>query len=168
MCHLTTNKQTQELGANLPAQAKRTTLIGMSTVVVIVLLLGVGVAALPVQLAHIFSDDPKIVQLFKDIRYPLAVVMSLMNLSVALERIPISMGRTKTVLIVGLIGSWIGQVPGVYLLTKFWKADLVALFTGMGVGYAIICIMYIVSIARTDWSKAAMEAQERAEAKKKK
>ena len=54
-----------------------------------------------------------------------------MNLSVALERIPMAMGRTKTVLIIGLIGSWAGQIPGVFLLVNFWKRDLVGLFCGM-------------------------------------
>jgi len=54
-----------------------------------------------------------------------------MNFSVALERIPVAMGRTKTVLIIGLIGSWLGQVPGVFLFTIFWRHDLVGLFTGM-------------------------------------
>ena len=33
-----------------------------------------------------------------------------MNFSVFLERIPVSMGRTKTVFYAGLAGSWIGQV----------------------------------------------------------
>lgn len=54
-----------------------------------------------------------------------------MNFSVALERIPIAMGHTRTVLIIGLIGSWAGQIPGVFLLTHFWRKDLVGLFTGM-------------------------------------
>ncbi len=157
----------------------------------------------------------------------------LMNFSVALERIPMAMGQTRTVLIIGLIGSWAGQVPGVFLLVHFWRQDLVGLFTGMvgagcfcvflfaavlvivvfcsdflfllgadllftttattttttttttattattttattttttttiqAVGYGAICIMYIVSIARTDWTKSAKEARERAEVKK--
>jgi Na+-driven multidrug efflux pump len=49
--------------------------MGMSTVFVIVTLLGVAVAALPRQLAQIFSEDPTIIDLFEQIRYPLAVVM---------------------------------------------------------------------------------------------
>jgi hypothetical protein len=55
----------------------------------------------------------------------------LMNLSVALEAIPQAMGRTRAVLVIGLIGSWAGQVPGVFALVYLWRKDLVGLFTGM-------------------------------------
>ena len=44
-----------------------------------------------------------------------------MNLSVALERIPVAVGKTKIVLYMGLIGSWVGQVPGVALCVYFWR-----------------------------------------------
>ena len=33
------------------------------------------------------------------------------------------MGRTKLVMNVGLLGSWAGQVPCVYLCTRYWRHD---------------------------------------------
>ena len=56
------------------------------------------------------SNDVSLLDKFEEIRVPLAVVTTLMNFSVALERVPVAMGRTKVVLFFGLIGSWIGQV----------------------------------------------------------
>ena len=42
---------------------------------VLVVLLGVAVALLPKPLAEIFSADPRVIELFVEIRYPLAGVM---------------------------------------------------------------------------------------------
>ena len=65
----------QDLGRGQPAAAKRSTLIGMSVIFVIVLILGVLVALLPAQLAEIFSADPVIIAFFVEIRFPMAAVM---------------------------------------------------------------------------------------------
>eukprot|EP00750_Incisomonas_marina_P028647 INCI6801.2.p1 GENE.INCI6801.2~~INCI6801.2.p1 ORF type:complete len:453 (-),score=63.76 INCI6801.2:627-1985(-) len=65
----------KDLGRGQPAAAKRSTLIGMSVIFVIVLILGVLVALLPAQLAEIFSADPVIIAFFVEIRFPMAAVM---------------------------------------------------------------------------------------------
>ena len=65
-------------------------------------------------------------------------IQALMNCGSTLDRIAISIGKAKAVLIVGLIGSWLGQVPGVLLLTFLWRRDLVGLFTGMAAGYVVV------------------------------
>ena len=65
----------QMLGKNHPARAKRSTIIGLGVILVLVCLLGVGVALLPEDLARIFSSDEHIIDLFVEIRYPLAIVM---------------------------------------------------------------------------------------------
>ena len=82
---------------------------------------------------------------------PLAVTTVLMNFSVALERIPSAMGKARVVLIMGLIGSWVGQVPGVFIAVNFWRRDLVGLYTGMAAGYGLLCLLFVVFISRVSW-----------------
>lgn len=36
----------------------------------------------------------------------------------------------------------IAQVPGVIICTKYWRDDLVGLYTGMAIGYAACCLLY--------------------------
>ena len=56
--------------------------------------------------------------------------------------------RTKEVFWMGFIASWGGQVPAVLLLTKYWRNDLVGLYTGMAIGYIILAILYSVIVLR--------------------
>lgn len=78
----------------------------------------------------IFTSDVEFVTLFEQSKFPFVITLILMNLSVALERIPYSMGRTKEVFWFGLVASWAGQVPAVILLTKYWRNDLHGLYSG--------------------------------------
>ncbi len=48
----------------------------------------------------------------------------------------------------GFIASWGGQVPAVFLLTKYWRNDLVGLYTGMAIGYILLAILYAVIVLR--------------------
>ena len=66
-------------------------------------------------LGQIFTSDEESLKLFEDIRIPLAAMMVVMNMAVLLEKVPMAMKRAKEVLIVGVIGSWVGQVPLVIL-----------------------------------------------------
>eukprot|EP00854_Cymbomonas_tetramitiformis_P014638 gene14638-17293_t len=118
--------------------AKFTAFVGTVVAVAVLIVLGFIVYAIPRQLGSIFSTDDEVLDLFVEIRIPLAVMMVVMNLSVNLERIPMAMGRTKEVLIMGLVGSWVGQVPGVLLCTQLWRKDLVGLYTGVAAGYALL------------------------------
>ena len=61
-----------------------------------------------------------------------------MNLGSAMTRLMIALSQTRTVLILGLVGSWAGQVPGVLLCVYFWRKDVVGLYTGMCAGYALL------------------------------
>ena len=155
----------QALGANRPDLAKFTATTGITLTVCILAGLGTIVYSIPRQLGSIFSSDDQVLDLFVDIRIPLAFTMVVMNLSVFLEKIPISMGRTRDVLILGLIGSWGGQVPAVLLLVRFWREDLVAVYTGIALGYGLLVILYLVLVLRSDWEAYAREALERAEMK---
>jgi Na+-driven multidrug efflux pump len=93
-------------------------------------------------LGLIFTSDELFLQLLEDARLPFTVTLVLMNLSVAIERIPYAMGRTKEIFWLGFIASWGFQVPGVFLLTKYWRDDIVGLYWGMGIGYFALAVLY--------------------------
>jgi hypothetical protein len=57
-----------------------------------------------------------------------------MNFAVAIETIPMSMGQTSSVFYAGFVASWMGQVPGVLLLTHYWRHDLYAIYSGVAIG----------------------------------
>jgi multidrug resistance protein, MATE family len=91
---------------------------------------------------RIFTDDEEFLDLFETTRVPFVFTLVLMNMSVAIERIPYSMGRTKEVFWLGLIASWGAQVPAVILLTTYWRDDLIGLYYGMAVGYLVLALLY--------------------------
>ena len=57
--------------------------------------------------------------------------------------------------------NWVGQVPAVALLTRFWRNDLTACFAGVAAGYALLCCLLINAVMHSDWNKLAAEAQQR-------
>lgn len=154
------------LGKGSPAAARRSAAVGTSIAVVLLVVLGLLIVFIPRQLGMIFSSDPAVLDLFEESRWPFAAFAVFMNLSVNLERIPMAAGRVNAVFYAGLVGSWVGQVPGVLLLTKFWRADLVGLYSGVAAGYALLASIFVVIILRLDWSELAHEARVRSEATK--
>ena len=150
-------------GANAPRRARRSAATGIAVAAAAVAVLGLLLYLFPRALARVFSDDPRIVGMFAEVRVPLAFLTVAMTMSVTLEKIPLAMGRTKAVLYCGLVGSWVGQVPGVLLCTRFWRDDLVGLYTGTALGYALLCAIFLALIARSDFAVYAHEAQARSE-----
>ena len=152
------------LGAGDSSSAQHITASAFIFAIVLLIALAVVVLAIPDKLAMIFSSDPEVIALYKEVALPLSFTVVAMNLSVLLERVPMICGRTQLVLFTGLIGSWGAQVPAVLLFTQLWRNDLYGLFTGVAIGYAVLdCIMIYVA-ATTDWERYAVEAQLRSEA----
>jgi len=73
-----------------------------------------------------------------------------MNLACANEVILGSMGRSSLVFWLGMVGSWIGQVPGVYFALKV-KRDIVSLYYGVSFGYFLLCVLQLYFILTSDW-----------------
>jgi len=115
----------------------------------------------------IFTNDEEFLALFQECALPFTISLVFMNMAVVIERIPYTMGRTKEVFWMGFIASWGGQVPAVLILTKYWRNDLIGLYTGMAIGYFILTILYSLIVLRSDWVKYAEMAQERSETTKK-
>uniref|UniRef100_A0A061S3Z1 Protein DETOXIFICATION n=1 Tax=Tetraselmis sp. GSL018 TaxID=582737 RepID=A0A061S3Z1_9CHLO len=154
------------LGGGRVGDAKLTCAVALGTCAALVLALAAALLLLAREAAALFSPDPAIRELFHEVRVPMVAMMVLMNLAVLLERVPMAMGRSKVVLGIGLVGSWVGQVPGVLGGVFLWRHDLVGLFSGVAAGYALLCAMLAGIILTTDWHHFALEAQRRSEVAK--
>ena len=154
------------LGAANVQQAKKTCVIAVTCCLLLVLALAVVLLFFAKEVARLFSPDPAIHELFFQVRFPMVAMMVLMNMAVVMERIPMAMGRSTVVLVVGLVGSWAGQVPGVLVGVFWWRGDLVGLFTGVAAGYGLLCSILGTVILCSDWDFYVKEAQERSEVAK--
>jgi multidrug resistance protein, MATE family len=112
---------------------------------------------------RIFTEDDKFLDLFEEARVPFTLALVLMNLSVAIERIPFSMGRSREVFWYGFVASWGAQVPGVVVLTTYWRKDLVGLYWGMAIGYGVLTVLYGWMVFISDWKQYAILARKRSE-----
>jgi len=111
----------------------------------------------------IFTSDEEFLSLFEECAIPFTISLFFMNFAIVIERIPYTMGRTKEVFWMGFIASWAGQVPAVWLCTKYWRNDLTGLYTGMAIGYFLLTILYSLIVLKSDWVKYAEMAQARSE-----
>ena len=153
------------LGSGDPIGARRVVTIGMGMAFTSLIVLTGVVFIFPRQLATIFTSDQVLLDKFEGARASLAITMFMMNAANVLEKVPMTMGRTKEILYIGLVGSWGGQVPIALLCVKYWRRDLTGVYTGVAFGYGILCCMFIVLISRTDWEQQAKDAQARSETK---
>ena len=96
----------------------------------------------PTNLATVFSKDEVFIKRAVEASLPLAALVVSMNLTVALEArttklqikyksyiclkaIVSSLGKTRHLLVSGLIGSWLGQVPVCFIFSTFWRNDII-------------------------------------------
>mmetsp|Transcript_13017 Transcript_13017/g.18227 ORF Transcript_13017/g.18227 Transcript_13017/m.18227 type:complete len:509 (+) Transcript_13017:69-1595(+) len=158
-------KMSLRLGNGDPTGAKRAGYVGIFVSVIILFFLSGAVVWKIREFAMIFTDDDVFLNLFEEMRWPFVATLFFMNLSVAIEKVPISMGRTTAVFWAGFAGSWLGQVPGVIFFTVYWRNDLVGLYTGMAVGYILCTVLYSFITLTSDWKKYSDQAIERSEAK---
>ena len=156
-------KLAMRLGQGDAVNARRGVLVGIAAAFALLVALASVVALIPRQLGSIFTNDAVLLDKFVKIRFPLAATVLSMNAAVVCERVPMAMGRTRAVMLLGFAGSWVGQVPAVLLCVRLWRDDLVAVYTGVALGYALLTALLGALIARTDWEKFAREAQVRSE-----
>jgi len=135
-------KMSMRLGNMDHHGAKQAGEVGIYMSAAILSFIGFGVVWKIRWFGRIFTNDPVFLDLFEEAKWPFMVTLVLMNLSVAIERIPYAMGRTKEVFWLGFVASWGAQVPAVALLTTYWRSDLVGLYWGMASGYAVLSILY--------------------------
>jgi len=157
-------KTSRRLGKMNHVGAKQAGWVGIYMAALVLSIIGFCVYFKIRLFGRIFTEDQEFLDLFEEAKLPFTLTLILMNMSVAIERIPYSMGRTKEVFWFGFIASWGAQVPGVILLTKYWRDDLVALYWGMCIGYLVLTGLYVWIVVRSDWKMYAQLARQRSEA----
>lgn len=88
--------------------AKQAGHVGVGLAASVLVVLGALVVSHTRLLGAIFTNDENFLSLFEAARWPFSMTLVFMNLSVAIERIPYSMGRTNDVFWIGLVASWGG------------------------------------------------------------
>eukprot|EP00927_Polykrikos_kofoidii_P036655 TRINITY_DN3093_c0_g1_i2.p1 TRINITY_DN3093_c0_g1~~TRINITY_DN3093_c0_g1_i2.p1 ORF type:complete len:513 (+),score=62.90 TRINITY_DN3093_c0_g1_i2:70-1539(+) len=151
------------LGANQPCRARRWVVVGLGMATCVLLALCGIIILMPRQCGMIFSTDDAVLDLFELMRVSMAAFVFFMCMSVVMESVLLAVGYAQTTFWVGIVGSWLGQVPGAYLCTQYWRHDLVGLSIGATVGYAITVLLFGVISTRIDWKQVAVDAGERAE-----
>lgn len=158
-------KMSLRLGRVNPAGAKQAGHVGVFLSFVVLALLFFAIVTHVRWFGRIFTNDEEFLALFESARWPFTITLVLMNLSVAIEKIPYSMGRTSDVFWMGLVASWGAQVPAVFVMTTYWRNDLVGLYWGMAIGYMMLCFLYGYIAFTSDWDYYATVARNRSEMK---
>ena len=156
-------KTSRRLGRMDDVGAKQAGWVGICMAALVLLIIGAFVFMKIRWFGRIFTENEHFLDLFEESRVPFTLTLVLMNMSVAIERIPYSMGRTKEVFWFGFIASWGAQVPAVVLITKFWRDDLIGLYWGMAFGYLVLTVLYTWIVVRSDWKLYAILARQRSE-----
>ena len=125
-----------------PYGARQAGYVGIALSATILVFLGGIVLVNGRLVARIFTEDEVFLNMFEEASLPFSLTLCFMNLSVAIERVPYAMGRTREIFWMGFIASWFGQVPGVFVMTRYWRDDLVGIYSGMAIGYAFLCVLY--------------------------
>jgi len=152
-----------KLGRGDSSAARKAAFVGISLVLVCLIVLAMLVYCNTRLFGRIFTNDESYLDLFQECRLPFTLTLFFMNLAVGIEAIPLSMGRTGSVFFSGVLASWLGQVPGVLLLTKYWRNDLFALYSGIAGGYCVLVFLYGGLILTSDWKKYSEIARKRVE-----
>jgi Na+-driven multidrug efflux pump len=90
--------------------AKQAGQVGVGMAGAVCLIVGVVVWANTRAFGRIFTNDEVFLDMFEEVKTPFTITLVLMNLSVAIEKIPYSMGRTYEVFWYGLAASWGGKI----------------------------------------------------------
>jgi Na+-driven multidrug efflux pump len=82
--------------------AKQAGHVGVTMAGIVCLVVGLAVWVNIRAFGRIFTNDQVFLDLFEETRTPFTITLVLMNISVAIEKIPYSMGRTTDVFWLGL------------------------------------------------------------------
>jgi Na+-driven multidrug efflux pump len=100
---------TIRLGRLDPNGARQTGYLGIAMSTGILVVLSAGIFLRSDWFARIFTNDAVFLQMFEEARTPFAITLFLMNLAIAVQKIPYSMGRTNEIFWTGFIAGWGGM-----------------------------------------------------------
>ena len=97
------------LGRSDPNGARQAGYVGLAMSTCILLLLSCGILLRSRLFGMIFTNDIIFLDMFEEASLPFTATLFFMNLAVAVERIPYSMGRTREIFWSGFVASWGGE-----------------------------------------------------------
>lgn len=101
-------KIAMRLGNGNAIAARQASEVCVFLVVVLLLVLSTLVYFNSRAFGMVFTNDESYLDLFEECRWPFCCSLFFMNLAVAIETIPINMGRTGIVFYAGFVASWLG------------------------------------------------------------
>jgi Na+-driven multidrug efflux pump len=97
------------LGRMDPDGARQAGYVGIGMATAVLTLLSCGILIHSRWFGMIFTNDQLFLDMFEEASVPFTLTLFFMNLAVAIERIPYSMGRTREVFWMGFVASWGGK-----------------------------------------------------------
>jgi len=156
-------KMGMHLGSGNALGALRVAKVGITVSFVTLVTVALVIAVYIESIARVFTNDDDLIDMFASAKWPFTLALFFMNLSVVIERIPMSMGRTADIFRVGFISSWLGQVPATIICTAYWRNDLTGLYTGVFIGYLLLTVLYSYMTYTSDFKHYALMAMKRVE-----
>ena len=96
------------LGKFEPDGARQAAYVGIGLCFVSLLIISYLTSSRIRQIGSVFTNDAVLLDILDECKYAFVATLFFMNLAVAIERVPLSMGRTNTVFWCGFVASWFG------------------------------------------------------------
>jgi MATE family multidrug resistance protein len=157
----TSTRVGHNLGANDIRRAKQVVWLCMTVLSVVGVLTAIILIATRDVFCRMFSNDPAVVAMGRDIMIPLALALCMYAILFAGIGALLGMGRPGIVMVAIMVGNWLVCIPLAFILTRVWKLDLLGIWVSLTVGYGVATIMIAIFLYRSDWELAAKEAVER-------
>lgn len=132
--------------------------LGIGSVAVFLILTTGATVAFIEDLAVLFTNDPEVIQLFVESRFEMGLMIFFMSFSIHFESLLVALKKTDSLFKAALAGSWLGQVPAVVLLLSFWGKHLQSVYLGVGIGYMLLFLLYVLPLLGVDLHEAAATA----------
>ncbi|KDO18211.1 hypothetical protein SPRG_16378 [Saprolegnia parasitica CBS 223.65] len=145
------------LGANQPADAKRTLLVGFvlgalsSTATVL------GVVLFGRSLVGVFTSDEAVVNVILSILPIFGLAMAFSSFHVFLSAVIEAMSLASTLAVISGVGSWCVLLPASYLFGLTLNGGLAGLWWGSVLGEGAKFVLILLALQRLDWRAIAAQ-----------
>ncbi|OQR90138.1 Multidrug/Oligosaccharidyl-lipid/Polysaccharide (MOP) Flippase Superfamily [Achlya hypogyna] len=145
------------LGANEPALAKRTLLVGfaLGATAAVLTVLAVLLGGRP--LVAVFSADPAVADVIAGILPIFCLAMVFSSFHVFLSAVIEAMSLGTTLALISGVGSWLVLLPAASLFGLVWGGGLAGLWWGSVLGEAAKFALILFALQRLDWRAIALE-----------
>jgi MATE family, multidrug and toxin extrusion protein len=149
------------LGENRPKLARLASYLSLALGQLFALIVSVSIGVAKQNLAHIFTDDSKIVHLVGKVSHIVAIFQCLDCFNGVCNGIFRGTGKQSVGARVNLLAYYVFGLPAAYLLAFHFDMGLSGLWLGLTIGLALVCLICAIIVARTDWEAQAHSAQHR-------